>query len=244
MVAYFKVPPMHPQIYIQRMVFWLANVIEGDCNMPYSTGNGTVPWELDTRGVATVTLNRPHVNNAYNGDLIRGVHEAMNALGGERFGAHEAHRIGLVHEVCPAAELEAASARIVDALLMTAPNATTATKLRSRQVSGAFIDDGLFQDLVREHAATRQLAEAAEGLASFREKRKPGWYPAAGWYSRSPPLFVLPYGQRSHTRGIVPDRRRGWSLLAYVELVLAASAFVHACEFERLGPDPRAYVVR
>jgi methylglutaconyl-CoA hydratase len=33
--------------------------------------------------------------------------------------------------------------------------------------------------LVREHASTRQLAEAIEGLASFREKRKPSWYPAA-----------------------------------------------------------------
>mgnify|MGYP001577987695 CR=1 FL=1 len=30
-----------------------------------------------------------------------------------------------------------------------------------------------------ETAATRQQAEAAEGLASFKEKRKPGWYPAA-----------------------------------------------------------------
>jgi len=28
---------------------------------------------VDARGVATVTLNRPEVNNAYNGDLIDGV---------------------------------------------------------------------------------------------------------------------------------------------------------------------------
>ena len=32
-------------------------------------------------GVCTVTLNRPKVNNAYNGDLIAGLHEAMDALG-------------------------------------------------------------------------------------------------------------------------------------------------------------------
>src|SRR5262245_25064591 len=45
------------------------------------TGKGTVLWALDARGVATVTLNRPKVNNAYNGDMIAGRHEAMDVLG-------------------------------------------------------------------------------------------------------------------------------------------------------------------
>ena len=35
----------------------------------------------------------------------------------------------------------------------------------------------LFLDLVHEHAVTRQSAEAAEGTASFLEKRAPSWYP-------------------------------------------------------------------
>ena len=42
--------------------------------------NDTVLWSIDRRGVATVTLNRPQVNNAYNGDLIAGLHAAMDAL--------------------------------------------------------------------------------------------------------------------------------------------------------------------
>jgi methylglutaconyl-CoA hydratase len=46
-----------------------------------SVGNATVLWSLDARGVATVTLNRPEVNNAYNGDMIAGLHEAMDILG-------------------------------------------------------------------------------------------------------------------------------------------------------------------
>jgi methylglutaconyl-CoA hydratase len=263
-----------------------------------SAGGGTLLWDLDARGVATVTFNRPEVNNAYNGDLIRGLHEAMDALAtapalrvlvlrgegkhfqagadlrwaaavgrcspeenervsgataeaerrldalpvptvalvqggcfgggtgfvaacdvvvasedaifsisetrwglmagiilpqlcqamglrqvrryaltGERFGAHEAHRLGLVHEVCPAGTLEATGARIVDALLMNAPGATRATKRRALAVAGATVDDGLLRALVREHAATRRGAEAAEGLASFAEKRPPAWYP-------------------------------------------------------------------
>jgi methylglutaconyl-CoA hydratase len=38
-------------------------------------------WSLDQRGVATVTLNRPEVNNAYDAGLIDGVLSAMDELG-------------------------------------------------------------------------------------------------------------------------------------------------------------------
>jgi enoyl-CoA hydratase/carnithine racemase len=41
-----------------------------------------VLWNLDERGVATVTLNRPEVNNAYDAGLIHGVLAAMDDLGG------------------------------------------------------------------------------------------------------------------------------------------------------------------
>src|SRR6201999_2480814 len=42
-----------------------------------------VLWDLDARGVATVTLNRPEVNNAYDAGLIDGVLAAMDELGKE-----------------------------------------------------------------------------------------------------------------------------------------------------------------
>jgi methylglutaconyl-CoA hydratase len=99
------------------------------------------------------------------------------ALTGERFDAAEARRIGLVHDVCPTGGLEAAGNRIVEAVLMNAPAATTATKLRTLGAARAFVDDGELRDLIAEHARTRQQPEAAEGLASFKEKRKPSWYP-------------------------------------------------------------------
>lgn len=38
---------------------------------------------LDSRGVASVTLNRPDVNNAYNGAMIEGLLEAMDRLAGK-----------------------------------------------------------------------------------------------------------------------------------------------------------------
>ena len=260
--------------------------------------NDTVLWSVDRRGVATVTLNRPQVNNAYNGDLIAGLHVAMDTLGrepslrivvlkgngrhfqagadlawisgvakqspqenekvsrltaeairrldtcpvptlaliqggcfgggtgsaaacdivvasedaifsiaetrwglmagiilpqlcqamgvrqvrryaltGERFGAHDARRLGLVHEVCATGGLEEAGNKIVEAVLMNAPGATTATKLRTLAAARSFIDEGEMRDLIDEHARARQQLEASEGLASFREKRKPAWYP-------------------------------------------------------------------
>lgn len=260
--------------------------------------NDTVIWSIDRRGVATVTLNRPQVNNAYNGDLIAGLHAAMDALShetamrivvlkgngrhfqagadlgwisgvakqsrreneavsrltaeavrrldtcpvptlaliqggcfgggtgiaaacdivvasedaifsisetrwglmagiilpqlcqaiglrqvrryaltGERFGAVEARRLGLVHEVCPTGALEEAGNKIIEAVLMNAPAATTATKLRAFASARAFIDEGEMRDLIDEHARARQQEEAAEGLMSFKEKRRPSWYP-------------------------------------------------------------------
>jgi methylglutaconyl-CoA hydratase len=257
-----------------------------------------VLWDLDTRGVATVTFNRPEVNNAYDGGLIHGVLSAMEELGkkpslrvlmlrgngrhfqagadlswingvrpkspeeneavsqatfeavqrlnrlpiptvalvqggcfgggtgiisacdvviaadnalfsitevrwgltaaiiipqlcdsigvrqvrryaltGERFGAAEACRIGLVHEVVPPTELESAGARVVTQLLANAPDAIAETKRLAMESSfgGMAVDDAAFARLVKMHSAKRQTGEASEGLASFAEKRAANW---------------------------------------------------------------------
>ena len=49
-----------------------------------SKTTGPVLWSVDARGVATVTLNRPEVNNAYNGAMIDGLLAALDALGAEK----------------------------------------------------------------------------------------------------------------------------------------------------------------
>ena len=99
------------------------------------------------------------------------------ALTGERFGAAEARRIGLVHEVVPLAELEAAGAAVVEQLLANAPAALTETKRLALDSAwgGMAADDPAWNRLVRMHAAKRQTGEAAEGLASFAEKRAARW---------------------------------------------------------------------
>lgn len=98
------------------------------------------------------------------------------ALTGERFGAGEARRIGLVHEVVPAAELETAGERVVDALLQNAPEANAITKKRALQFAFGSPGAPVFDELVREHAAKRRSEEAVEGLASFAERRPARWY--------------------------------------------------------------------
>jgi methylglutaconyl-CoA hydratase len=266
-----------------------------------SNGSGPVLWDVDGRGVATVTLNRPEVNNAYNGDLIQGLLAALDALGnadglravvikgngkhfqagadlkwidavrkstkednvrvsrataeavqrlnvapvptivlvqggcfgggtglvaacdvaiaadnamfsiaevrwgltaaiivpqlndaigvrqmrryaltGERFGADEARRIGLVHEVTPLAELAAAGERVVNAVLENGPEAIAQTKALTLQSAFGDLDGVAFARLIESHAAKRQSDEAAEGLASFAEKRPAKWKAGEG----------------------------------------------------------------
>ncbi|MBI1734216.1 MAG: enoyl-CoA hydratase/isomerase family protein [Candidatus Rokubacteria bacterium] len=102
------------------------------------------------------------------------------ALTGERFGADEARRIGLAHEVVPLAELAAAGARIVDQLLQNAPEATAQTKAVALESAWGVVPRATFDRLVTQHAAKRRSAEAVDGLASFAEKRAARWYPGPG----------------------------------------------------------------
>ena len=99
------------------------------------------------------------------------------ALTGERFGAAEACRIGLVHEVVPPTELESAGAKVVAQLLANAPEAIAETKRLAMESSfgGMAVDDAAFARLVKMHSAKRQTGEASEGLASFAEKRAANW---------------------------------------------------------------------
>ena len=97
------------------------------------------------------------------------------ALTGERFGAAEARRIGLVHEVVPLAELEAAGERIVGHLIENAPQAIAQTKALALQSAWGNPDQAAFDALIDSHSAKRQSAEAAEGLKSFTQKRPPRW---------------------------------------------------------------------
>ncbi len=100
------------------------------------------------------------------------------ALTAERFGAAGALRLGLVSATCPAGGLDAAAEPVVEGILMAGPEAVAATKRLIREAYGRGDPDAAVRDaLAREGASRRHSAEAAEGLASFAEKRPPRWYP-------------------------------------------------------------------
>jgi methylglutaconyl-CoA hydratase len=100
-------------------------------------------------------------------------------LTAERFGAEEARRIGLVHEVAPTAELENRVAAVLAEILRGGPEALASAKQLVRLVEtmpqGGSI---LAEATVGMIAERRASPEGKEGIAAFLEKRKPAW--AAG----------------------------------------------------------------
>jgi methylglutaconyl-CoA hydratase len=100
------------------------------------------------------------------------------ALTAERFDAATALRLGLVGELCAPGALDAAAAPIIEHILMAAPEAVAMTKRVALEIAEGRIPGAALPDrLAREAAERRRSAEATEGLKSFFEKRKPGWYP-------------------------------------------------------------------
>ncbi len=116
------------------------------------------------------TIIIPQLNDAIGVRQVR-----RYALTGERFDANEAHRIGLVHEVVPLAELQAAGERIASHLLAGGPEAIAETKACALRYAWGNLERSAFTGLIETHAAKRQSEEAAEGFASFLEKRSARW---------------------------------------------------------------------
>jgi methylglutaconyl-CoA hydratase len=124
----------------------------------------------ETRWGLTAAIILPQLADAIGARQVR-----RYALSGERFGAEEARRIGLAHEVVPLAELPAAGERIVAQLLQNAPDANAQTKSAAMEFAWGALDDSALGRLIAQHAAKRRSAEATEGLASFVEKRAARW---------------------------------------------------------------------
>jgi methylglutaconyl-CoA hydratase len=95
-------------------------------------------------------------------------------LTAEIFGAAEARGMGLVHEVVPAGELDAAVERFMGALNGNGPHAVSAAKNLIRESLGRSRKDAI-ENAVRVIAALRASAEGQEGLGAFLEKRAPSW---------------------------------------------------------------------
>jgi methylglutaconyl-CoA hydratase len=96
-------------------------------------------------------------------------------LTAERFNAAEALRIGFVHEVVSAEQLDAKVAEITTALCSVSPNAVKVCKKLLQDVAGKEISQPLIAQTVAGIADIRASVQGKEGVSSFLQKRKPSW---------------------------------------------------------------------
>jgi methylglutaconyl-CoA hydratase len=96
-------------------------------------------------------------------------------LTAERFDAAEALRIGFVHEVVAASELDGKVAELAKSLVNAGPEAIKLCKKLVQDVAGHEITPSLIQKTVEGIADIRVSPEGREGVQSFLQKRKPNW---------------------------------------------------------------------
>jgi len=104
-----------------------------------------------------------------------GEHHGMRLfVTGDRFDGNEAVQYGLAHRAVPLAELEAAVEAEIEAIRLGSPTAVAECKKLVRAVPALSMEKGF--ELTQQWSRRMfESAEAAEGMAAFREKRRPSW---------------------------------------------------------------------
>jgi methylglutaconyl-CoA hydratase len=104
-----------------------------------------------------------------------GPHHGMKLfLTGERFTGSQAVEMGFAHRAVAAAELEMAVEEEVAMINMGGPHAVQECKKLVRQVPTLTTEEAFIKTAEWSGALFRS-EEGAEGIAAFREKRKPNW---------------------------------------------------------------------
>ena len=96
-------------------------------------------------------------------------------LTAEVFDGIEAHRIGLLGMLSPSEKLDGEIDEMLKHLLQGGPQALDKIKDLIRFVSSREITDSMIDGTAQRIAEIRVSPEGREGIASFLEKRKPGW---------------------------------------------------------------------
>jgi methylglutaconyl-CoA hydratase len=91
------------------------------------------------------------------------------------FDAAEAQKLGLLHEVAAAEELDARVEAQIELILRGGPRALTAAKKLVRTVVSSQDRESLRLETARLLASLRVTPEGREGLSAFLERRKPSW---------------------------------------------------------------------
>jgi methylglutaconyl-CoA hydratase len=106
-----------------------------------------------------------------------GTHHGMKLfLTGERFTGTQAVAMGFAHRAVPLPDLEAAVQEEIDMINLGGPIAVQECKKLVRRVSAISMADG-FAETADWSRKLFLSDEGTEGMAAFREKRKPNWVP-------------------------------------------------------------------
>ena len=104
-----------------------------------------------------------------------GTHHGMRLfLTGERFTGAQAVEMGFAHRAVPADDLVDAVQEEIDAINLGGPIAVQEAKKLVRRVSQLSIEEG-FAETGPWSRSLFESEEGQEGMAAFREKRKPDW---------------------------------------------------------------------
>ena len=104
-----------------------------------------------------------------------GTHHAMKLfLTGERFTGSQAVAMGFAHRAVPRDELDQAVQEEIAAINRGGPLALVETKRLVRKMTELSTEEG-FKVAAEWSRRIFQSEEGAEGMAAFREKRKPSW---------------------------------------------------------------------
>ena len=154
---------------VQGDVFAGGMGLVAACDMAVSVRTATYCLSEVKLGLIPATIS-PYVIRAMG---ARAAHRYF--LTAERFSADEAHRIGFVHELVDADQLDAKVGDLAQALVNASPAAVRACKKLVQDVAERAIDDALIATTVEGIADIRASDEGREGVASFLQKRKPTW---------------------------------------------------------------------
>lgn len=118
----------------------------------------------------------PAVISPYCISKIGESHARAWMLSGERFGANEAHRMGLVHEVVETQDLDQKFEEVTKKFLAAGPEAAREAK---KLVKGVVKNLKASEDFTCELISKRRVsAEGQEGMRALLEKDKPSWMKA------------------------------------------------------------------
>jgi methylglutaconyl-CoA hydratase len=139
------------------------------CDIAVGTPEAKFCFSEAKLGLSPATIS-PHVMRAIGERAAR-----RYFLTAEVFDAAEAERIGLLTFSVRKDALDTTIDGLLKHLLAGGPQALREIKALIRAVAGRPVDDKLVSDTAKRIAEIRVSPEGKEGIASFLEKRKPGW---------------------------------------------------------------------